>query len=130
VDPWKPGIGVIKGGEYNTFMKNIEPYADIIDVVRGSSLNKNIISLIRNRPLSFAWIDGLHTYAACLSDIRTVSHMRGIIVVDDIRYMRELMFAFSRGAYITGRIPLHLEICREGYLIKASLTEPNQRGIA
>jgi predicted O-methyltransferase YrrM len=130
VDPWKPGIGPTKGGEYKTFLKNIEPYADIVDVIRGSSLDKNIISLIKQRSLSFAFIDGLHTYAACLSDILTVSHTLGFIAVDDIRYMRELMFAFRRGAYITGRIPLHLEICREGYLIKANLPEPSQRGIA
>ncbi len=86
--------------------------------------------MAKRRLLSFAFIDGLHTYAACLSDIRTVSHTLGAIAVDDIRYMDELMFAFRRGAYITGRIPLHLAMCREGYLIKVDPTEPNQRGIA
>jgi len=87
VDLWKPGIGPVKGGEYSTFLKNMEPYADIIDVMRGSSLDKDIMSLVRERPLAFAFVDGLHTYAACLSDIRTVSHTLGAIAVDDIRYI-------------------------------------------
>lgn len=117
VDPWEPGTQNSQGWEYDAFLQNIEPYADTVDVVRASSMEKDTISLVRSRALCFAFVDGLHTYKACFSDIRTVSHTTGIIVVDDILCRDYLMFAFRRGAGLTGRVALHHPLCREGYLL-------------
>jgi len=119
VDPWEPGTQNCEGWEYDAFLQNIEPYADIVDVVRASSLDKSTKALIAKRPLCFAFVDGLHTYDACLSDICTVAHA-GIIVVDDVLWSDELMRAFRHGAYKTRRIPVHHPLCREGYLIRAN----------
>jgi|YNPNPStandDraft_1061719.scaffolds.fasta_scaffold43130_2 predicted O-methyltransferase YrrM len=120
VDPWEPGTQNCEGWEYEAFLQNIEPYADIVEVVRASSLDKSTKALISERALCFAFVDGLHTYEACLSDIRTVAHTRGIIVVDDVLWSNELMRAFRRGAYFTRRIPVHHPLCREGYLLPSS----------
>ncbi len=117
VDPWEPGTQNCVGWEYNAFLQKVEPYADIVDIVRASSLNRETIALIKERALCFAFIDGLHTYSACLSDIQTVAHCQGIIVVDDILWNDEVMFAFRRGAYLTHRFAIHHPLCREGYLV-------------
>ena len=74
LDPWEPGTQNISGNEYEIFLKNIEPFKDVVEIIRMSSLDKEAISQIKNRELCFAFVDGLHTYRACLSDIKTVSH--------------------------------------------------------
>lgn len=117
VDPWEAGTQNCEGWEYDQFMANMKPYMDILDIVRASSLDQRTINLIKSRKLCFAFVDGLHTYSACLSDILTVSHTLGIIAVDDILWDNNIMLAFRRGAHITSRIPIHHKLCREGYLI-------------
>lgn len=120
VDPWEAGSQNCDGWEYNRFMENMKPYLTVLDVVRASSLNKKTMNLIKSRKFCFAFVDGLHTFSACLSDILTVSHTFGIIAVDDILWNNDILLAFERGAYITSRIPIHHKLCREGYLLPAT----------
>jgi predicted O-methyltransferase YrrM len=117
VDPWMAGTQNCEGWEYDAFLRNIEPYMDSVDIVRASSLDRKTIALIKARTLSFAFVDGLHTYSACLSDIQTTSHCEGIIGVDDILWDNEIMLAFRRGAHLTHRTAIHHSLCREGYLL-------------
>jgi hypothetical protein len=116
IDPWQPGTQNCRGMEYEGFLQNIAPYRDIVDIVRDSSLEARAIGIIKGRALSFALVDGLHTFEACLSDIRAVSHTAGLIAVDDLLWKHELLLAFLRGAKLIQRIPIHNVYCREGYL--------------
>ena len=116
VDPWETGTQNCKGWEYDKFIENTKPYRDVLDIIRDSSFNKKTVNMIKSRKLCFAFIDGLHTYPACLSDILTVNHTSGVIAVDDILSSNNLLLAFERGAYLTSRIPMHHKLCREGYL--------------
>jgi Methyltransferase domain len=116
VDPWEAGTQNCTGVEYDLFLKNTAPYRDVIDVVRASSQDYDAMIPVRQRPLSFAYVDGLHTDGACLSDILTVRHTAGIVAVDDLTWSREVQQAFRMGASLTGRLPIHSPLCREGYL--------------
>ncbi len=117
VDPWEIGTQNCKGGEYEKFLSAIEGYEDIVDIVRLSSLDQKAINLIKKRSFCFAFVDGLHTYEACLSDIQTVSHCQGVIAVDDILWSPKVEQAFFEGATIINRQKLHLPTLREGYLL-------------
>ena len=121
LDPWETGTQNCQGGEYEAFLKNIEPYKDYVDIIRASSLDEKAINLVNNRQLSFAFVDGLHTYDACLVDIQTVYHCFGIIAVDDILWSTEVENAFYKGAEIINRQKLYLPVCREGYLLPSSI---------
>ena len=117
LDPWETGTQNCQGGEYEAFLANIEPYKNYVDIIRASSLDEKAIELVGKRQLSFAFVDGLHTYDACLVDIKTVSHCDGIIAVDDISWSPEVENAFNKGAEITKRQNLFVPVCREGYLL-------------
>ncbi|GGA21617.1 class I SAM-dependent methyltransferase [Okeania sp. KiyG1] len=117
LDPWELGTQNCKGGEYETFLKNIEPYKDVVDIIRLSSLDEKAIALVKNRELCFAFVDGLHTYDACLKDIETVAHCQGIIAVDDLLWCADVERAFQKGAEIIQRSKLNFPLCREGYLV-------------
>ena len=120
VDPWQPGTQNIHGGEYEAFLKNTEPYRDIIDVIRLSSLDAEAIRQMKARELCFAYVDGLHTYEACLSDILAVAHTHGFIGVDDLSWSQDCVVATRRGAAMIGRKAVHHPLCREGYLLPLS----------
>jgi hypothetical protein len=64
-----------------------------------------------------AYVDGLHAYDAALSDIRSVSHCAGPIIVDDVGYNCEVMWAMRQGAIELGRAAVHLPPAKEGYLV-------------
>lgn len=117
VDPWMPTADGRDSPYYAKFLENTESVRDVIDVVRTSSLSSEAQAAVRNRPLAFAYVDGLHTYYAALSDIRMVAHCKGVIAVDDVSYGLQVMLAMRRGAHILGRIALHEPPCKEGYLL-------------
>jgi len=106
---------------YQYFLDNIEPWKDIVDVVKLSSMSAEAIEYVKERPLCFAYVDGLHTYDACYSDILAVGHCNGIIAVDDIHikynYADAIRRAFWDGAVTLSKIPLDNSLSREGYLI-------------
>lgn len=106
---------------YQYFLDNIRPWSDIIDIVKLSSMDAEAIQYVKERPLCFAYVDGLHTYEACHSDILTVGHCAGIIAVDDIHIKAEnslrLLKAFWDGAVALDRLPMDNSLSREGYLI-------------
>ena len=120
LDPWEPGTQNCDGGEYETFLKNIEPYKDVVDIIRLSSLDEKAIAMVKNREFCFAFVDGLHTYDACLKDIETVAHCQGIIGVDDLLWSADVERAFQKGAEVIGRSKLYLPVCREGYLVPSA----------
>lgn len=118
VDPWFPASGEAESASFDQFRRNTEPVRDVIDVIRASSLAPDTKRAIRERSLAFAYVDGLHTYYAALSDIETVRHCTGTIAVDDISYGLQVMLAMRRGARILGRTALHEPPCKEGYLLR------------
>ncbi len=117
VDPWETGTQNCSGVEYAQFQANIKQYADCVDVLRLSSLSPEAIQHVKQRKLAMAFVDGLHTYEAALSDIRTVSHCAGIIAVDDVSYSFDVMLAMRHAAHELGRKAVHLSPAKEGYLL-------------
>lgn len=122
VDPWEPGTQDCKGGEYEEFLKNIEPYQDVVDVIRLPSQHEQAQAVMKERTLCFAYVDGLHTYEAALPDILSTAHA-GVIAVDDVLWNAEVRSAFIEGAQKTGKTPVHMVLCREGYLFSDDALE-------
>jgi hypothetical protein len=60
---------LLAGKLYDVFLKNIEPVKDIIRPVRMNSVDA--AKLHADKSLDFVFIDGLHSYEACISDIRS-----------------------------------------------------------
>lgn len=116
VDPFNSNSPRYRENYYQCFLDNTKEWADIIDVVKLSSMDPEAIAYLRERPLCFAYVDGLHTYKACYSDILAVGHCVGIIAVDDIRN-NTLTSAFWDSAVALSRIPMDNSMSREGYLI-------------
>ncbi len=114
---WELGTDNNQREDYDTFLKNIEPYKDVVDIIRLSSLDEQAIAQVKNRELCFAFVDGLHTYDTCLKDIETVAHCQGIIAVDNLLWCADVESAFQKGAEIIQRSKLYLPLCREGYLV-------------
>ncbi|MBU0846869.1 class I SAM-dependent methyltransferase [Patescibacteria group bacterium] len=113
----KEGYGM---NYYQYFLDNTEEWRDTIDIVKLSSMDPKAIEYLENRPLCFAYVDGLHTYDACYSDILAVRHCAGIIAVDDIHIkdqVHKLMKAFWDAATVLNRIPMDNSLSREGYLL-------------
>lgn len=113
VDPWDTSVGSCNPGDYEEFMDRMDPFAHILDVVRLDSRSKEAIYYL-DQPLCFAFVDGLHTYGACLSDIRAVHHA-GIIAVDDVQNNWEMMRAFAEGA--GSRRKIAHAWCKEKYIL-------------
>ena len=124
VDPWLTGSQDCDGGEFETFLQNVDPYLDLVDVVRASSVDRRVIAQIRNRKLAFSFVDGHHSYEACLSDISAVQHTLGMIAVDDLIVDEEIWWgdavslAFRRGATRIRRTAVRDPWIREGYLLR------------
>ena len=116
IDPWISGVQECKAGDYKRFLKNVEPFRDVIDVVRLSSQDERAMSIGKARKLCFAYVDGMHTYEAASSDILSVAHAQ-IIAVDDLLHNAGIRRAFVQGARQTGKSPVNLVLWREGYLI-------------
>jgi hypothetical protein len=116
IDPWFATDARPEGVSFGCFQENTRPYAAVVDVVRRSSLDAEVKALVAGRALAFAYVDGLHTYYAALSDIHTVSHCRGAIAVDDVSYGFQIMLALRRAARQLGRTAVYAAPCKEGYL--------------
>lgn len=118
VDPWQPGTQNCKGGEYAEWLNRVRGAGveGVIDVCRASSLSDEARQAM-SRPLSFALVDGLHTYSAAKSDILAVAHARGVIVVDDVSWNAGVRRAWEEGAKELGREAWTHEAFREGYLL-------------
>lgn len=116
IDPWYTSTQAPDGGAFARFQDNIKPFVDVVDVVRQSSLDEAVKKRVSQRALAFAYVDGLHTYYAALSDICMVAHCRGIIAVDDVSYGISIMLAMRRAAHVLGRTAVYATPCKEGYL--------------
>ena len=115
-------MGTAWGNDYfETFLRTVKSWQDDIDLIKTSSLDPETIRVIGERDLCFAYVDGLHIYEACRTDIQTVGHCKGIIAVDDIHirysYAAAVLRAFRDGAALLDRIPVDCEFSREGYLV-------------
>jgi hypothetical protein len=58
---------IINGTLYNTFINNIKPLKDYINVMRGDS--ENLYVYWEDKSIDFLFIDGSHTYNAVKKDI-------------------------------------------------------------
>jgi predicted O-methyltransferase YrrM len=120
IDPWFATPERPEGVSFACFLDNIREHRDIVDIVRESSLADATKTMVRRRELSFAYVDGLHTYYAALSDIRMVRHCRGVIAVDDVSYGFQIMLALRRGARLLQRSAIYAPPCKEAYLAPSS----------
>lgn len=114
VDPWN---GQQEGNQtvYEQFLENTKEYEDVLSINRVSSFSPEGKKVITEGTFAFCWVDGLHTYEACRQDIESCSKQKGIIAVDDLRWLPDLFRLFwekkveySFDAYYNGN-------CREGY---------------
>lgn len=121
IDPWITGSQDCDGDEFKSFQKNIEPYRKHVDVWRSSSLDPDIIARLKVRPLSFAFVDGLHTLKACLSDILAAGHTQGVIAIDDTRYNHDLLFSVRHAASVLKRRAVQEPSIREAYLLPETM---------
>jgi len=125
VDPWQTGTQDCEGEEFDTFLHNVGPYLDLLDIIRASSVDPEVISQIARRRLAFAFVDGHHSYEACLSDICAVRHTLGMIAVDDLIIDPQIWWGdavslgFRRAATRIGRIAIREPWTREGYLLRS-----------
>lgn len=117
IDPWEIGTQNCEGPEYEGFLQNTSPWADILDIVRMSSLDEKAIRYVTERELCFAFIDGLHSHKSCYSDILTVGHSAGVIVVDDVLWDGNLLRALQDAAERLERQIFRHRFIREGYLL-------------
>ncbi len=117
IDPWQIGTQACEGGEYEKFLVNIEPYKDIVDILRLPSQDIAVAEYFTDKKLCFAYVDGLHTNIACTSDIRTVSHAR-CIAVDDILWSGDLLMAYMDS--LKSSFHVRHPYCREGYILNVS----------
>ena len=115
IDPWN---GQQQGGdnEFKQFTKNTEPYTDILNVNRVSSLSEEGKNIIENGNYCFCWVDGLHTYEACGQDIDSCSKHK-VIAVDDIRWLADLQRVFKEKTTEHNFKSYHNQNCREGYYV-------------
>ena len=114
VDPWETGTPACEGGEYEKFLANIEPFKDSVEIVRLSSQSDGAREHLQPRQLCFAYVDGLHTAAACASDLKAVAHSR-CIAVDDILWDGALLDAYMDFAKTRNHV--RQPYCREGYIL-------------
>jgi hypothetical protein len=92
----------------------IESYRDVVDFVRMNSESPEAVAIIKARHLAFSFVDGLHEYRNCLSDIRACSHS-GLIAVDDIHWSPELAQAFTEA--LPERKHIDLPYLHEGWIL-------------
>lgn len=97
--------------------KDFEPYKDVVDIISSCSLTPETIELIKNKEFCFAFIDGLDTYDACLTAIKTVAHCSGVLAIDNMLQNSEISRAFLQGSELTHRSKLYLPDCQEAYLL-------------
>ena len=117
VDPWIAGTQNCQGFEFEEFMRNTAPWRDAVEIWKMSSFAPEAFDRMGGRPLAFAFVDGLHTFDACMSDFRLVGHAAGLIAADDVRYNREVALALRISARRLARRAFHLPTMREGYLL-------------
>lgn len=117
IDPWQWGTQDCHGNEYGVFMENVAPWMDVLDIIRLPSQSRGAVEALSGRQLCFAFVDGLHTYQGCLSDLRAVGHTQGLIATDDIRCFKQVWNAFNEGAAAMRRRPVRQPNLREGYLL-------------
>jgi predicted O-methyltransferase YrrM len=125
VDPW-PQKCPLTGTDYGedpfaTFCGRMqewsETWQEAVDIIRASSLEADTIAQIASRELVFAFVDGLHSYEAAVSDIAAVGHCNMVIAVDDVLWSEDVMRAAQEGAAKLGREWFHNPLCREGYIL-------------
>ena len=113
VDPWDITKPACFEGYYEEFIERMRPYEHLLDVVRLDSRNPKAKRVLL-QPLCFAFVDGLHSCEACLSDIGAVYHA-GIIAVDDVQNNWRMMLAFTEGA--GNRRKIAHPWCKEKYIL-------------
>ena len=97
--------------------KDFEPYKDVMDIISSCSLTPEMIESIKNKKFCFAFIDGLDTYDACLTAIKTVAHCSGVVAIDNTLQNSEISRAFLQGSELTHRSKLYLPDYQEAYLL-------------
>ena len=122
VDPWIPSTTGYKahGGCTSStmleFFANTKKYRHLIDVIHAYSQAEAVVRSIKKRALCFAYIDGAHFYEECSTDIETVSHCAGIIMLDDL-WMAGVLQAFEEAGQKPDREAFSHRVLAEGYLL-------------
>lgn len=112
VDPWQPGTQNYDPRAYAEFAKRLLDFHPILDLLRLPSQDPKVLANLSRREICFAFVDGLHTYEGCFSDIAMVLHSP-VVAVDDISTISGVRKAFD---YYKG-IKIYSPKCREGYIV-------------
>jgi len=117
VDPWvhEPFYG--PRDPFEVFLETMEPWKDVIEIVRLESQDPQAISTMEGWKLAFAFVDGLHTYGGCFKDICSVKHTEGFIAVDDTLWSNEVSQAFVNGRETIRRDGSFFDFCRESWIL-------------
>ena len=116
VDPWN---GQQQGDQniYEQFLTNTKEYEDVLLIHRVSSFAPEGKNIITKGEFAFCWIDGLHTYDACKQDIESCSKQKGILAVDDLRWLPPLLKLFNEKRDLYSFESYYNSNCREGYYL-------------
>lgn len=120
VDPWPLNAQGRTGTELQQFLHHINQHRECIDILHLSSQDDRARAAIATRDLCFAFVDGEHTYEACMCDFETVAHAP-VIAVDDLlaHSTRGVRHAFEEAAASNQWYAVRHPRCREGYLVLA-----------
>jgi len=94
IDPFEEGwhnapksYGI--GYPYEKFQDSIEGYEKHLDLQRVNSLSLEAEQYLKDRPIAFAYIDGLQFKGAVLNDLRICSQAK-VIMVDDANRLNDI----------------------------------------
>lgn len=121
VDPWITGTQDCEGGEFAEFQRNTAECRDSLELLRYVSDAPEVFDRLRDRPIAFAFVDGLHTFDACQSDFLLTRQTTGLVVADDARYNVEVLLSARRRARQFGWRVVQPADVREALLIPAAL---------
>lgn len=119
VDPWELNVEDCYPGEYEEFIRVMNPYMDILEIIRKKSQDPEAIAVLKSKTFSFVVIDALHYGWAIEGDIKIFENMKeGIIAIDDVNSLwGDSMDGYLRGAEFIKKTVAHNPEHREGYLI-------------
>lgn len=116
VDPWN---GDQQGNErvYQQFIERTSDYSDVLTTHRMKSDHPDVKQLVESGNFCFSFVDGLHTYNACKQDIKLCSINTGVMCVDDLGYLPDLLRLFHEMQKAYNFQSYFNSECREGYYI-------------
>jgi hypothetical protein len=139
IDPWDSDINgeeeplkYFVGNDYEIFLEKTKDYKDVLEIIKLSSTEKEVFDKVENRPLCFAWVDGCHTAKGLHNDLVLISHLNGVIAIDDVNYFQFCNVSKQHYALwntmvdfciAKNNLGIHFPLMTEGYVFTDSVFE-------